>query len=136
MTRILIVEDESITAMELTWQIEDAGYCVLGPEKSVEEAFKTLVRCRIDLALLDIGVGGKTVFPVARRLATTGVPFVFITGQPASRLPIEYRGRPLVSKPYALPALIALIESTLKQGSAAASRSLDTGRAQDGHGTS
>lgn len=136
MARILIVEDESITAMELTWQIEDAGYCVVGPEKSVEEAFKTLARCRIDLALLDIGVGDETVFPVARKLATTGVPFVFITGCPASRLPIEYRDRPRLGKPYALPALIALIENTLNQGSPAASSLPDTGRAQDGHGTS
>lgn len=135
MARILIVEDESTTAMELTWQIEDAGYCVAGPEKSVEQAFKTLARCRIDLALLDIGQGGETVLPVARRLATTGVPFVFITGQPVSRLPIEHRGRPLVSKPYALPTLIGLIESTLNRAGGVASPPQDTVRAQDGHGT-
>ncbi len=135
MARILIVEDESVTAMELTWQIEDAGHCVVGPEKFVEEAFKALARCRIDLALLVIGVAGANVFPVARKLATTGVPFVFITGCPVSPLPIEYRGRPRLGKPYALPALLSLIESALNQSGAAASRLPDTDRAQDGHGT-
>jgi hypothetical protein len=37
MTRILIVEDENFLAMELMWIVEDAGYSVVGRERSVAE---------------------------------------------------------------------------------------------------
>lgn len=115
MSRILIVEDEGILAMELAWAIEDAGYFVVGPEKSVEAAVKTLARFRVDLALLDIGLGGETVFPVATKLGATGVPFIFITGHTSAALPSEFFGRPLLQKPCGPPAVIALIRNTLGQ---------------------
>jgi DNA-binding response OmpR family regulator len=35
MARILVVEDENFLAMELAWIVEDAGYSVVGPERSV-----------------------------------------------------------------------------------------------------
>jgi len=42
MTRILIVEDENFLAMELMWIVEDAGYSVVGPERSVAETRQVL----------------------------------------------------------------------------------------------
>ena len=113
MSCILIVEDESLFAMELTWAIEDAGYVVVGPEKSVAATISTLARFKVDLALLDIGLEGETVFPVAKRLGATGVPFIFITGHTSAELPREYVGRPLLQKPCHPPTVIALIRSTL-----------------------
>ena len=113
MSCILIVEDEGLFAMELTWAIEDAGYVVVGPEKSVAATISTLARFKVDLALLDIGLNGETVFPVAKTLGATGVPFIFITGHTSAALPSEYVGRPLLQKPCQTPAVIALIRRTL-----------------------
>jgi hypothetical protein len=48
--------------MELAWLVEDAGYTVLGPERSVAEARKALGRVKVDLALLDVSLGSETVF--------------------------------------------------------------------------
>src|SRR6266498_4056958 len=42
MSRILVVEDETRLAMELAWLLQEAGYAVVGPERSVEEARKAL----------------------------------------------------------------------------------------------
>ena len=53
MTRILVVEDENFLAMELTWIVEDAGYSVVGPERSVAETSKMLAWNKVDLALRD-----------------------------------------------------------------------------------
>ena len=94
MNQILVVEDENWLAMELAWLVQEAGYAVLGPERSVAEAQKALGRVKVDLALLDIRLGGETVFPITEMLEAMGIPFIFITGNP-DLLPAEYSGRPL-----------------------------------------
>src|SRR5262249_42755249 len=53
MARILVVEDENLLAMQITWMLEDAGHFVVGPERSVEATTKVLARQKIDLTLLD-----------------------------------------------------------------------------------
>ena len=108
MNRILVVEDENLQAMELTWHVQDAGYAVLGPERSVAEARKALSRTKVDLALLDVRLRGETVFPLVKTLDAMDVPVIFLTGQPAL-LPAEYSCRPLLSKPWQGPALLSLI---------------------------
>jgi DNA-binding response OmpR family regulator len=112
MKRILVVEDENWLAMELSWLVQEAGYAVLGPERSVAEACKLLDRIAVDLALLDVAVGDDTVFPLSRVLEDMGVPFIFLTGKPGL-LPAEYSWRPLVPKPWQPTALLALISRVL-----------------------
>jgi DNA-binding response OmpR family regulator len=114
MTRILVLEEENSLAMELTWIVEDAGYSVVGPEKSVAETSRMLAWNKIDLALLDTNIGGQKLFPVAKMLDTLGVPFVFITSNSAL-LPAEYRHRPLMTKPFRPQALLALILQVLAE---------------------
>ena len=114
MTRILVVEDENFLAMELTWIVEDAGYSVVGPERSVAETSKMLAWNKVDLALLDINIGGEMVFPVSKMLDMLGVPFVFITSN-STLVPAEYRHRPLMTKPFRPQALLALILRVLAE---------------------
>jgi DNA-binding response OmpR family regulator len=117
MNRILLVEDENWVAMELAWLVEDAGYTVLGPERSVAEARKALGRVKVDLALLDVSLGSETVFPVSKVLEDMRIPFIFVTGNPAL-LPAEYSRHPLVSKPWQRGALLALIPQVIRDHSA------------------
>jgi CheY-like chemotaxis protein len=112
MNRILVVEDENWVAMELAWLVQEAGYTVLGPERTVAEARKTLGKTKVDLALLDVALRGETVFPLSRMLEGLDIPFIFVTGNPAS-LPAEYSRRPLVPKPWRAPALRSLILQVL-----------------------
>jgi DNA-binding response OmpR family regulator len=112
MKRILVVEDENWLAMELAWLVQEAGYAVLGPERSVAEARKALGRIQVDLALLDVAVGSETVFPLSKILEDMGVPFIFLTGKPGL-LPAEYSWRPVVPKPWQPTVLLALISQVL-----------------------
>ena len=66
---ILVVEDETLIAMDLQGLLEDAGYRVLGPCGSVNDALGVLNTEAPDLALLDVNLGGESVFPVASALA-------------------------------------------------------------------
>jgi DNA-binding response OmpR family regulator len=112
MNHILVVEDENWLAMELAWLVQEAGYAVLGPERSVAEAQKVLGRVKIDLALLDIRLGSETVFPITEMLEAMGVPFIFITGNP-DLLPAEYSERPFLAKPWTTTTLLSLIPQVL-----------------------
>jgi DNA-binding response OmpR family regulator len=113
MARILVVEDENLVAMQVTWMIEDGGHSVVGPERSVEAARALLVRQKIDLALLDVTLRGETVFPVAKSLDGLHVPYIFITGHSSSLLPEQYRDRPLVTKPCQANDLLGVIQKVL-----------------------
>jgi CheY-like chemotaxis protein len=114
MARILVVEDENFQAMAMSWMIEDAGYSVVGPEASVETTRKVLAQHRVDLALLDVLLGGETVFPVLRLLDRLGTPFILVTSYSPAALPAEYQARPLIPKPYEPKALVSSIQAILQ----------------------
>lgn len=79
--RVLIVEDEFLLAQEMKHELTEAGVIVLGPEPSVELALARIGdEPRIDVAILDVNLGGEKVFPVADALAAKQVPFLFATG--------------------------------------------------------
>ena len=58
-TRLLVVEDESIVAMDIKHRAEGLGYDVLGIAASGEEAIKKTEENQPDLVLMDIVLKGK-----------------------------------------------------------------------------
>jgi len=56
---VLIVEDEAITAMEISNLVESSGYEVLSVVHSGEEAIKEAITLQPDLILMDIILQGK-----------------------------------------------------------------------------
>lgn len=73
-----------------------------------------------DLAVLDVDLKGKAVWPVAEKLRAKGVPFLLLTGSSLNDLP-ELASVPVVQKPFAIAALIA----ALRQARELASNGLD-----------
>ncbi len=79
--RVLLVEDEYLIAHDLCTKLEDVGAVVIGPEPSVQRALRRVVEeAAIDVAVLDINLGGEKAFPVADALNRRDVPFVFSSG--------------------------------------------------------
>ncbi|MGD9508116.1 MAG: response regulator [Geminicoccaceae bacterium] len=99
-TRILLVEDETLVALDLESMLADAGCEVIGPVPSVAAAVAKLDCQAVDGALLDVNLGKETVYPLADRLRQRGVPYVFLTGYGSETLPDIHRDRPLVLKPF------------------------------------
>jgi CheY-like chemotaxis protein len=97
--RVLVVEDDPIIAATQKMILESAGCTVLGPDRAVGAALRTIDAHPIDLALLDVNLGNEAVFPVADALAARGVPFVFLTGYSGGTLPPMHRKRPCLTKP-------------------------------------
>lgn len=79
--RILVVEDETLIAMELCNELESRGWEVVGPAATADEAMRLVGSTQLpDVAVLDVNLGGKPVYPFAEWLQTRGVPFLFCTG--------------------------------------------------------
>jgi PAS domain S-box-containing protein len=99
-SRILIVEDEALPAMEMAAVLSEAGFEVLGPAGSVREAFRYLeMDSACDAALLDINLGSETSEPIARKLADSGTPFIAISGYSREQLPAIFAEVPFHPKP-------------------------------------
>jgi CheY-like chemotaxis protein len=99
-TRILVVEDESLLAMELEQLLQSEGYSIVGPFSNLARATESALRETIDLALLDTNLNGEMVYPLADNLSARGIPFISLTGYGASNLPERFRAAPRMAKPY------------------------------------
>jgi CheY-like chemotaxis protein len=104
--RVLIVEDESLVAMLLETILEDMGCQPIGPVGTIDEALRIVTSDEaLDVALLDVNVAGREVFPVAEALRARDIPFVFSTGYGESGLGDAWRGHPTVQKPFTEAAI-------------------------------
>ena len=54
----------------------------------------------LDGAILDINLNGRPCYAVCAILSARCIPFMFLTGYPHAAIPMEYRGAPLVAKPF------------------------------------
>ena len=78
----LILEDEAFTLIDLEFSVGDAGSTALSAS-NVPAALAILRRRKIDIAILDVNLGGDaTCLPVARELKELGIPFLLHTAQP------------------------------------------------------
>ena len=100
--RVLVVEDEFLLASLLEELLPELGCVVQCTAASVDDALDALSTQPIDIAFLDINLGGKPSFPVADALASRGIPFAFATGYGVMGLPEQYAGHIVLQKPYSL----------------------------------
>ena len=114
-TRVLVVDDEALTAYEVTKQLKEAGFDVIGPAASVAQALRLLEEpSGCDAAVLDVNLGRETSEVVARRLSSSGTPFVTITGYARLQLPSAFKAAPLLTKPISSSALVGTLRQYLE----------------------
>lgn len=115
--RVLLVEDETLVAMLLEDMIADIGGIVVGQASRVGRALEVVrdPATQIDLALLDVNLGGEEVFPVAAALEERGVPFAFSTGYGNAGLPELWRSRPTLQKPFTQEQVSAVLVRALRR---------------------
>jgi PAS domain S-box-containing protein len=112
--RVLIVEDEALIAMDMEAQLTAAGWDVIGPAGTIDEALALIDATSFDVALVDANVRGRPVGEIALALQARGIPFTFATGYGRSALPNGFRDSPLLSKPFAPDALTAAATAMLE----------------------
>ncbi len=79
--RIMIVEDEPLTAFDNETMLVEAGYIVVATHDRCADAVATLDREKIDLVLSDIRLAGeRSGIDLARVAKERNVPVLFSTG--------------------------------------------------------
>ena len=80
-TRLMIVEDEAITAFEMKQNLTDMGYSVTSIVDSGEEAIEEARNALPDAVLMDIRLNGEMDGIEAAKIIrnNTGIPVVFLT---------------------------------------------------------
>jgi two-component system, response regulator PdtaR len=109
--RILIVEDEPLTAFDNENMLGDAGYEVVATLDGFDEAIELLDREKVDLVLSDYRLKDeRTGLDLARAARKKGVPILFATGY---RLPEESQQLAVgcLTKPYSERTLKHALES-------------------------
>lgn len=98
--RVLIVEDEIMVAWGMQDMLTQLGCEIVGLASRVDEALGMIAAENFDAVVLDINLNGEKSYPVAEALAAQSVPFVFATAYGVDSLPNEYRGLPVLEKPF------------------------------------
>lgn len=111
---VLLVEDEVMIRMMIADMLEELGYTIAGEAGDIDEAVRLVQATDFDIAILDVNVNGKVISPVAEAVQLRGRPFIFATGYGAEGVPIKFRDRPTIQKPFQMETLARTIDVTLK----------------------
>jgi CheY-like chemotaxis protein len=113
--KVLVVEDEPLSAIEVSQELVAAGFEVVGPARSVAQAFALLDTNRCDLAALDVNLGSETAEPIAHRLVDGGIPFLVMSGYSRDQLPSIFLNAKLLGKPLASGSLVREIQDLAEE---------------------
>jgi DNA-binding response OmpR family regulator len=98
--RVLVVEDETLIAIEIESALEALECKVVGPTGKLDTALQLAIEEAFDVAILDVTVRGGKIYPVAERLLARGIPFALASGSGDGALPEALRNQPRLMKPF------------------------------------
>jgi len=124
-SKILVVEDEAIVAMDLKCQLRDMGYEVCGCFDNARDAIACAHREQPDLVLMDLVIrGGIDGVAAASHISRTmDIPVIFLTaysdddtiGRAAQAVPYGYLTKPFQPRELHAAIEVALYKSKLEQ---------------------
>ena len=107
--RILIVEDEPLTAFDNENMLGDAGYEIVATIDDFDQALEVLEREAVDLILSDVRLRSQqTGIELANLAKKRGIPTLFATGHPYPNAAAVAVG--CLTKPYSERQLTKAIE--------------------------
>jgi DNA-binding response OmpR family regulator len=115
-TKILIVEDEVLFAMDLAQRLERRGYVLCETALRGSEAIETAEREKPDLVLMDVNLKGRIsgIHAAKEIRLRLGIPVVFISGyadETTKKAAMVAKPVGYVTKPLDFEELLALIDS-------------------------
>lgn len=96
---VLLIEDETMVSFLIEEMLEQLGAASVRHAARLDAGL-ALVEIKLPaLAILDVNIGGETVFPIAEKLDAAAVPFVFITGYGRDGVHGRWAAREVLQKP-------------------------------------
>jgi CheY-like chemotaxis protein len=120
---VLLGEDEALLALDLANELRELGCVVVGVAETVQDLqpYTDGAATRIDLAVLDVNLGGLASYPIADALLAQDIPVIFATGY-GDLPPGRWTDHPqvvLLRKPVASADLAHAIASLFPRATAA-----------------
>ncbi len=113
-TSILVVEDQSLIAMDVEDTLREMGAQDIRLVSDAEEAMAALSTFKLHIAILDFNLGSITLETVAEYLSERGIPFIFMTGySDQSSIPERFRHIEVIRKPIDISSLIIKLNSMI-----------------------
>jgi len=107
---VLIVEDDPIIALDFEDTILGLGVTMVRSAGSVATALDLIAARVPDFAFLDVGLAREKSFEVAEKLNALNIPFAFVTGYAADKVPSAFADRPRLSKPCSTEAMLIVLQ--------------------------
>jgi DNA-binding response OmpR family regulator len=104
-----VVEDEFMIGLDISEQLAEAGFEVVGQASSVAKALRLVAEPGCDVAVLDVNLGSERSGPIAKKLRASGTPFVVLTGYSADNLPPWFHDAIILTKPFDIADLVAAL---------------------------
>lgn len=98
--RILVAEDEPVLTMGMQVVLGEAGFAIVGPAATLEQALALASSETFDAAVIDYNLAGAPSDPLANLLRSRGIPFALVTGYAPSGLPAALADVPCIVKPF------------------------------------
>jgi CheY-like chemotaxis protein len=98
--RVLVVEDEMAVALLIEDMVGELAYEMAAIVPRLEDAMQYKDGENFDIAILDVHLDGKTVFPFAAELEERDIPFLFVTAYGPRGVPPEFRHHHILQKPF------------------------------------
>lgn len=111
-SKVLIVEDEPLVALDLETTLQEAGFESTELATSLPEAMDQ-IESAVDVVVLDANLNGVSSAPIAERLRGRQIPFVVVSGYTKSQLAGWLGDAPLLSKPVVATSLVAAISAAI-----------------------
>jgi len=132
---VLVIEDEETWSHQITYDLKQFGFTVVGCVDTVEDALPAIGANNFDIALLDINLNGKNSGIALGNLISQTIkkPFIFITGsvndgivaEAAAALPSAF-----LTKPFNPASLFISIQGAIHHFSAGQNAAADKGDPQ------
>jgi CheY-like chemotaxis protein len=118
--RVLIVEDEVLTARTIANSLANLGYAVIGFARSGEEAIELATQARPDVVLMDITLKGRMdgVSATHRIQTALDIPVIYLTASSdAETVKRALYSNPYgyITKPFGEKALCDTVKSALER---------------------
>jgi CheY-like chemotaxis protein len=111
--RVLVVEDEPLLRLNLEDMLTELGCIIAASEGTVAKGLKVAQSEQIEIAVLDINLGGIRIDPVCHTLTARSIPFILTTGYDEDGLVEQGLASVVLEKPFSQEDLQAALMAVL-----------------------
>jgi CheY-like chemotaxis protein len=111
--RVLLVEDDSMVATLMSDLLDVLGCEVARTVSRLSDAINAAQTAAVDVAILDVNLEGRPVYPVADALIARHIPAIFCTGYGRAGIETRYQSMPVLTKPFDLSTLEHTLASAI-----------------------